>query len=50
MKKGEHNKNELNKCGTKYPLEMFKRHIICKDRRKDNIKENRLNYLISKRK
>ncbi len=45
------NKKKIqNFVRTKYPLEKFKRHIIYKDRRKANIKENRFNDLISKRK
>ena len=35
---------------TKYPLDKFKRHIIYKDRRKANIKEKKLNDMISKQK
>ena len=35
---------------TKYPLDKFKRHILYKDRRKANIKENILNDMISKQK
>jgi hypothetical protein len=34
----------------RHPDDKFKRHLIYKDRRKANIKENRLNYAINRRK